>query len=557
MVSLNLYLCWFFFFFFFSFFCFFSGIYFILNDLTVFLEYKLFSLNSVCVFYLVLLDSKCLFFLFVVLFISSMIILYSIDYMGVSISSFRFLYLMILFVFSMLLMIMSPNLLSIMLGWDGLGLVSYCLVIYFSSVKSYLSGMITCLTNRLGDVGLLISSGWIFSYGSWHFIFYNDLYYYGFFVLIVFSGFTSSAQIPFSCWLPAAMAAPTPVSSLVHSSTLVTAGVYLFIRFFSGLDYFCSFFFFIGLITMFFSSFCAIYEFDLKSVIALSTLSQLGLMMSSLFSGCFDLSFFHLLTHAMFKSLIFLCAGIFIYYMGDNQDIRGMGSLCVYMPFTTSCFNISNMSLCGFPFLSGFYSSDMVVEFYVFGGFNYFSFFVFYLCLGMTVIYSFRLFYYSMIFNMGMISFSSVSEDFGFMSISIFFLTIFSVIFGCMFNWLFSLDLGYIFMPFLVSIMSVVFVFMGFFFGFEFVNYKVYLYGLNYYVFSGFMWFLYSHSFYSYYYFYLLVKAGFCLINWGDYYGGGGFSFYLFSMINYIFFYGVNSFSIFLLSFVIWLIILF
>ena len=152
--------------------------------------------------------------------------------MGLSLSSFRFLYLIILFVFRIFLIILSPNLFRILLGWDGLGLISYCLVIYYSSLRRYFAGLITCLINRLGDVGLLICICWSFSYGRWHFFLYNLYYYNGLFFILIFSCFTKRAQVPFSCWLPAAIAAPTPVSALVHSSTLVTAGVYLIIRFY-------------------------------------------------------------------------------------------------------------------------------------------------------------------------------------------------------------------------------------------------------------------------------------------------------------------------------------
>jgi len=193
------------------------------------------------------------------------------------------------------------------------------------------------------------------------------------------------------------------------------------------------FFFFFGLFTIFFSSFCSVFEFDLKKIIALSTLRQLGLIIRSLFSGYLDLSFFHLITHAIFKSLLFLCAGIFIYYMGDNQDIRYMGSVCRFLPFTTSCFNISRFALCGVPFLSGFYSRDLIVEFYVFGVFNFFSFIVYYFCLGMTVIYRFRLFYYRIIFSFRYTCFFFLFEELNLIKIRIYMLVFFSLFTGCIY----------------------------------------------------------------------------------------------------------------------------
>nr|YP_011036739.1 NADH dehydrogenase subunit 5 [Xestocephalus cognatus]WRK21343.1 NADH dehydrogenase subunit 5 [Xestocephalus cognatus] len=557
MVKINYYFCWFFFFFLVYIFFFFFGLYFSMIDYVVLFEYNLICMNSVDFLYIIYLDSVCMFFMSVVLLISSMVILYSIDYMGLSFSSLRFFFLILFFIFSMFLMILSPNLLSILLGWDGLGLISYCLVIYYSSLSSYFAGLITCLINRLGDVGLLIFISWSFSFGSWHFFLYNNYYSYLFVYIFIFSCFTKSAQVPFSCWLPAAMAAPTPVSALVHSSTLVTAGVYLLIRFFMGLNSFFFFFFFFGLFTMFFSSFCAIFEFDLKSVIALSTLSQLGLMISCLFSGYVDLSFFHLISHAMFKSLLFLCAGVFIFYMGNNQDIRFMGSVCKFLPFTTSCFNISSFALCGVPFLSGFYSKDFIVEVYCFSMFNIFSFFIYYFCLGMTVIYSFRLFYYSMIFGGKFVCFYFFYEEFNLMSFSIYILVFFSLITGCMFMWLMDYDLDFVFLPLYIKLLSFFFFFFGLFFGFELVMLSLYFFGIDFYLFNGYMWFMFGHSLYLYNFMYYLIGMGFCLMSWGEYYGGNGLSSYFYKFGDFFYFVSLNSLSVFMLSFFIWFFIMY
>jgi len=174
--------------------------------------------------------------MFFVLLISGLVILYSKDYMAADKSINRFILLVLIFVFSIILLIISPNLIRILLGWDGLGLVSYCLVVYFQNVKSFNAGMLTALSYRIGDVALLIAIAWILNYGGWNYIFYLD-YFKGDNLIKIIGGFvllaaiTKRAQIPFSSWLPAAIAAPTPVSALVHSSTLVTAGVYLLIRF--------------------------------------------------------------------------------------------------------------------------------------------------------------------------------------------------------------------------------------------------------------------------------------------------------------------------------------
>nr|YP_010944871.1 NADH dehydrogenase subunit 5 [Japanagallia turriformis]WMC21083.1 NADH dehydrogenase subunit 5 [Japanagallia turriformis] len=556
MFNMNYYVIYFYMFFFFSIFMLYFGIYFFCLDFYLFFEIKLFSLNSVIVYYVLFFDWVSLIFCSVVLFISSMVILYSSQYMGYnSYSSMRFLYLVVIFIMSMLLMIISPNLLSILLGWDGLGLVSYCLVIYYSSVSSYLSGLITCMTNRLGDIGILISLSWMFSYGGWHFIFYNGYMTFNLFIILSFSCFTKSAQIPFSCWLPAAMAAPTPVSALVHSSTLVTAGIYLLFRFFSNLLVMSNFLLYLSLFTLIFSSFCANYEYDLKKIIALSTLSQLGLMMTSLYLGLLDLGYFHLLSHAMFKSMLFLCAGIYIYYMYDNQDIRMMGSLCMFMPITSVCFNISSMALCGIPFLSGFYSKDFFVEMSIFSSSNFIFYVLIYLSLGLTCCYSFRLFYYSMFYNMNFISLMCFQDGLDYMKLSISLLSLFSISFGSFFIWMMNCDMMFFFLPFYVKILSFLFVLLGFFFGLEIFNFG-YLFNLNYYYFNSFMWFMNSHLFYVYSIFYNSSWFLESISYWGEYYGGYGVSYFLVSFSNYIQNYIFFSFSVSLFTYFLWLILI-
>jgi NADH-ubiquinone oxidoreductase chain 5 len=208
------------------------------------------------------------------------------------------------------------------------------------------------------------------NFGSWSFIYYLEFLSSSFemeliSILVVLAAITRSAHIPFSSWLPAAMAAPTPVSALVHSSTLVTAGVYLLIRFSPSFSYWLSVFFFLfsGL-TIFMAGLGANFEFDLRRIIALSTLRQLGLMIITISIGLSGLAFLHLLTHALFKALLFICAGGVIHSMGDSQDIRFMGGSSVYMPFSSSSLMVSNFSLCSMPFLAGFYSRDFIFEIY-------------------------------------------------------------------------------------------------------------------------------------------------------------------------------------------------
>lgn len=208
------------------------------------------------------------------------------------------------------------------------------------------------------------------------------------------------------------MAAPTPVSSLVHSSTLVTAGVYLLIRFnFALRRNLMLFLVFISSLTIFISGLGANFEFDLKKIIALSTLSQLGLIIMILGLGRYELAFFHLLIHALFKALLFMCAGNVIHNFMNFQDIRFMGSLVIYMPLTCVFMNIRNMSLCGLPFLRGFYSKDLIAEVISIGYLGLFFYLIFYVSIGLTVCYTFRLSYYLMIGVNNRLRLSRISDS--------------------------------------------------------------------------------------------------------------------------------------------------
>nr|QKQ14769.1 NADH dehydrogenase subunit 5 [Coccidophilus cariba] len=462
----------------FSFFLFFLiffifGIYFIFKDSSYIFEYSLLFLNSSDIQVLFLFDWMSFLFMSFVLLISSMVIFYSQDYMESEKNLSRFIMLVILFVFSMMFLIISPNLISILLGWDGLGLVSYCLVVYYQNVKSYNAGMLTILSNRIGDVMFLMSIAWMMNYGSWNFLFYidfmkNDYEMKLILILMILAAMTKSAQIPFSSWLPAAMAAPTPVSSLVHSSTLVTAGVYLLIRFNVGFSFNMKMFLLlISLLTMFMSGLGANFEFDLKKIIALSTLSQLGLMMSILALGDWMLSFYHLLVHALFKALLFMCAGNIIHNLSNCQDIRFMGSLINKMPLTCVYFNVSNLSLCGLPFFSGFYSKDLIVEFMSMGYLNLFVYLIFYISIGLTVSYSFRLISYFMLSDFNYLSLMSISDNSKKMlqSMGVLFLAV--IFSGSLLNWLMLKTPYFIILPFFMKILTLLMIFLGLILGME------------------------------------------------------------------------------------------
>nr|YP_009556641.1 NADH dehydrogenase subunit 5 [Buccinum undatum]QBC73539.1 NADH dehydrogenase subunit 5 [Buccinum undatum]QFG38913.1 NADH dehydrogenase subunit 5 [Buccinum undatum] len=368
---------------------------FIMMNYNIILEWSIFQMSSCTMTFMFILDPISLSFSNIVCLISGCVMLFSSSYMSHDPFLKRFVWLVMLFVLSMNLLVFIPSLPALLLGWDGLGIVSFALVIYYQNMKSLGAGMVTVLANRIGDVMILISIGLLVLQGHWSIISMWDFYLSSWTALtITLAAMTKSAQIPFSSWLPAAMAAPTPVSALVHSSTLVTAGIFLVIRFFPFLDSISGFkpaLLFISVLTLLMAGIGANYENDLKKIIALSTLSQLGVMMMSLGLGMPYLALFHLYTHALFKALLFLCAGMFIHNSSNTQDIRHMGMLFSQAPLTTACMNIANLSLCGAPFLSGFYSKDLILELSLSNPTSFLMVLLIFLATGMTAAYSFRL----------------------------------------------------------------------------------------------------------------------------------------------------------------------
>lgn len=558
--------------FFLSLFLFILGLNFLVFNYSCFLEWELFSLRSRIVLFVIFFDWIRLIFISFVLFISSLVIYYRKDYMAEDKFLNRFILLVLLFVFSIIILILSPNLISILLGWDGLGLVSYCLVIYYQNVKSYNAGILTALSNRLGDVAFLLGIAWIINYGSWNFLFYLELVKFDFYIgviggLIIFAALTKRAQIPFSSWLPAAIAAPTPVSALVHSSTLVTAGVYLLIRF--NLLFIHTnlrkFLLLVAGLTIFIAGLGANYEFDLKKIIALSTLSQLGLIIRTLALGLAKLAFFHLLTHALFKALLFICAGVIIHNMKNSQDIRDMGRLIFFMPYTLSCLNVANLALCGLPFLAGFYSKDLILEIVLVSEMNFLAIFLFYFSTGLTVMYSFRLFYYSFIIKIHESSINCLGEISLIIRKGIIGLLIFAIIGGSLINWLlfpfsFILCITKI-IKFFVLLICIIGGLIGFLV--SKLNFFSFNKSLNYYFFSFFfssMWFIPIISTIGIVYF--PVNLGYKIYKsldqgWVEFFGVQNFFFYFkkFSIVVQIF--QFNNLKIYFTLFIFWIVFLF
>uniref|UniRef100_A0AB39A673 NADH-ubiquinone oxidoreductase chain 5 n=1 Tax=Lucanus dybowskii TaxID=3238474 RepID=A0AB39A673_9SCAR len=549
---------------------FFISMSFLSSMYSIILSIELSTFNSCSIEMTLLFDWMSTLFTSFVLLISSMVIFYSNEYMDGDIYINRFIMLVMMFVMSMLLLILSPNLISILLGWDGLGLVSYCLVIYYQNVKSFNAGMLTVLTNRLGDVAFLLSIGWMMNFGSWNYVYFIECMKNTFemeliSIMMLFAAMTKSAQIPFSSWLPAAMAAPTPVSSLVHSSTLVTAGVYLMIRFSVSLSTsLCLILLFFSGLTMFMAGLGASYEFDLKKIIALSTLSQLGLMMSILSMGGYMLAFYHLLTHALFKALLFMCAGCMIHSLSNFQDIRLMGGLINQMPLTCTCFIICNLSLCGLPFLSGFYSKDLILEVVSMENLGFYIYLIYYLSTGLTVAYTARLIYYVVYGDFNFLSTHSVMDSGRDMLKGMMGLIFLVVFMGSILSWSMFIEFYMICLPFTFKMMAVLVTLVGGWLGMEISNFSltyqpksmVMMGSSN---FFGSMWnMLYISTFGINYYPLVLGKSFYEGVDqaWSEYYGGQNFFYYLSKSSQIFQFLYKNNLKLFMILTTMWVIFL-
>lgn len=500
-------------------------------DYGIILEWLMIGVNSINIELILLIDWISLLFISFIIIISSIIILYRYIYIMGDKFIKRFIFLIMLFVLSMVLMIISPNIIRIIFGWDGLGLVSYCLIIFYQNYRSYNSGMVTVLCNRIGDVGLLIAIRLVIVRGRWNLILQRRGSKLVIFILLI-AAVTKRAQIPFSRWLPMAMAAPTPVSALVHSSTLVTAGIYLIIRFNKLLisSELNKILFFLAVFTIFMSGLMANLEVDLKKIIALSTLRQLGLIIIILSLGLEIIAFYHLLVHAIFKSILFMCAGAIIHSIINNQDIRLFGNLKEMVPFVIMCFFIANLALCGFPFIAGFYSKDLVIELVYRIAVNIYILLFIVVSLIFTVSYSIRLFYYMFFREVKFYSYINLEED-KLINISMMILVFFRIVIGSLLNWLFFFDCYLIFLRLDIKMLTLLVCFRGCLvvvaFRVKFLYNNMYI---RYYLSS--IWF--KNYFYLWIYVPINVAGGVVYIvdkTWVEF-KGVGFLFYLIKYIN-------------------------
>ena len=318
----------------------------------------------------------------VVTFVSLMVHIYTIGYMGEAEGYNRFFSYISLFTFSMLMLVMSNNLLQLFFGWEAVGLVSYLLIgFWFKRSTAVFANMKAFLVNRVGDFGFILGIGLIASYtGTLN---YTEIFgqagglvgktlpgtewlLLSVIGICLFVGaMGKSAQFPLHVWLPDSMEGPTPISALIHAATMVTAGIFMVARMsplYELSDTALNFILVIGAITALFMGFLGIIQNDIKRVVAYSTLSQLGYMTVALGASAYSVAVFHLMTHAFFKALLFLAAGSVIIGMHHNQDIRWMGGVRKYMPITWITFLLGSLALIGTPLFSGFYSKDSIIE---------------------------------------------------------------------------------------------------------------------------------------------------------------------------------------------------
>nr|UTN43165.1 NADH dehydrogenase subunit 5 [Pessoaiella absita] len=378
-------------------------------------------------------------FIIMVSVVSGMVLLYSNFYMKSSVFKKKFMISMIFFILSMVLLSTSVDLFWMMIGWDGLGLSSMYLIMYFQNWKSFNSSMVTFLSNRLGDVFIISSLGWLLSSPLPS----KSSECFFFIFMLMIGALTKSAQIPFSSWLPLAMAAPTPVSSLVHSSTLVTAGVFVLIRFHKMFSNYFDFLFIISFLTILLAGSSSLGEYDLKKVIALSTLSHIGLMLMFVSMGMILSSLIHMVIHAFFKSLLFMVAGYIIHCNSNNQDIR-LISVSSFNYSVGVSLIISLFSMMGMPFFSGFFSKEILLV-SMLDFISFVKMISFFFSVMLTCWYSFRLLLY-LLWNG---SIMSMEDSLSFEWVIFFIMSIYSSIGGVMIS--LFIDWSLWFVPSLVS----------------------------------------------------------------------------------------------------------
>jgi NADH-ubiquinone oxidoreductase chain 5 len=391
-------------------------------------------------------DSLTVSMLIPVLIISSLVHIYSISYMSHDPHNQRFFSYLSLFTFMMIILVTANNYLLMFVGWEGVGVCSYLLVsFWFTRIAANQSSISAFLTNRVGDCLLTIGMfAILWSLGNLDYATVFSLAPYmnndvitiiGLCLLI--GAMAKSSQLGLHVWLPMAMEGPTPVSALIHAATMVTAGVYLLMRSSPLLEYSSTILLsclWLGAITTVFSSLVGLFQQDIKKVIAYSTMSQLGMMVIAVGLSSYNLALFHLINHAFYKGLLFLGAGAVIHAVADNQDFRKYGGLISFLPLSYSVMLIASLSLVAFPFMTGFYSKDLILE-SAFGQYSFSGVAVYIIAVTgaiFTTLYSVKVLYLTFLGNPNgsLSSYKHAHEGNIFLNLPLIILAIFSVFFG-------------------------------------------------------------------------------------------------------------------------------
>jgi len=358
----------------------------------------------------------------------------------------RFFSYLSLFTFMMIILVTANNFLLMFVGWEGVGICSYLLVCFwFTRIAANQSSLSAFLTNRVGDCFLTIGMfAILWSFGN---IDYSTVFSLAPYInekiitligiCLLIGAMAKSSQVGLHVWLPMAMEGPTPVSALIHAATMVTAGVYLLMRTSPLIEYSSTVLMLclcLGAVTTVFSSLIGLFQQDIKKVIAYSTMSQLGMMVIAVGLSCYNIALFHLINHAFYKGLLFLGAGAVIHAVADNQDFRKYGGLRPFLPLTYSVMLIASLSLVAFPFMTGFYSKDFILE-SAYGQYYYSSTVVYMIAtIGamFTTLYSVKVLYLTFLTNPNgpLVNYKQAHEGDIFMSFPLIILAVFSIFFG-------------------------------------------------------------------------------------------------------------------------------